>query len=110
MSVSFLYVIKRKILAPLVAGAILLPAGSAHAWWDGYGPNLNRSCDPQEAYMIEYGFRNYWGPSVGDLRRLDRDQWKAIYYGDVRYDPAVKALRKRCPRSWSYGWDDPYVW
>jgi hypothetical protein len=56
--------------------------------------------------MIEYGFRDYWGPSIGDLRRLDRDQWKAVYYGDVRYDPVVKALRKRCPRSWgtAYNW------
>ena len=108
MSVSFLHVVKGKTLAALVAGAILLPAGSAYAWWDG--PNRNRTCDPQEAYMIEYGFRNYWGPSSGDLRRLNRDQRKAIYYGDVRYDPVVKALRKRCPRSWSYRRDDPDVW
>jgi len=41
-------------LASLVAGMVLLPAGPANAWWDG--PNLNRSCDPQEAYLIEYGF------------------------------------------------------
>ena len=59
--------------------------------------------------MIEYGFLDYWGPSFGDLRRLDRDQWKAIYYGNMRYDPVVKALRKRCPRSWRYG-AGPYVW
>ena len=110
MNMSFLHVNNRKILASLVAGVVLLPAGSANAWWDGYGPGLNRSCDPQEAYMIEYGFLDYWGPSIGDLRRLDRDRWKAIYYGDVRYDPVVKALRKRCSRSWSYGWDAPYVW
>ena len=108
MNISFLHVNKRKLLASLVAGVVLLPAGSANAWWDG--PDLNRSCDPQEAYMIEYGFLDYWGPSINDLRRLDRDKWKAIYYGDMRYDPLVKALRKRCPRSWSYGWDDPYVW
>jgi hypothetical protein len=110
MSISFLHVNKRKLLASLVAGMVLLPAGSAIAWWDRYGPDLNRSCNPQQAYMIEYGFLDYWGPSISDLRRLDRDQWKAIYYGDVRYDPVAKALRKRCPRSLSYGWDDPYVW
>jgi hypothetical protein len=110
MNISFLHENKRKILASLVAGGVLLFAGSANAWWNAYGPDLNRSCDPQEAYMIEYGFLDHWGPSIGDLRRLDRDQWKAVYYGDVRYDPIVKALRKRCPRSWRYGWHGPYGW
>ena len=106
MNISYLHANKRNILASLVAGVVLLSTGSANAWWGGYGPDLKRSCDPQEAYMIEYGFRDHWGPSIGDLRRLDRDQWKAVYYGDVRYDPVVKALRKRCPRSWgtAYNW------
>ena len=110
MKMSFLSIGMRKILASLVTGVVLLLAGSANAWWGGYGPDLNRSCDPQTAYMIEYGFLDNWGPSIGDLRRLDRDQWKTVYYGDMRYDPYVKALRKRCPRSWRYGWDAPYVW
>ena len=108
MNTSFGDVSMRKILASLVGGVALLLVGSVNAWW-GYA-EPTRSCDPQTAYMIEYGFLDYWGPSIGDLRRLDRDQWKAVYYGDVRYDPTVKALRKRCPPSWRYGWGGPYGW
>jgi len=46
MNMSFLHVNKRKILTSLVAGVGLLLVGSANAWWDGYGPDLKRSCDP----------------------------------------------------------------
>lgn len=96
----------RKWLAAVTAGAILLSATSANAWWGG---NRGWSCDPQTAYLEEYGFLDRWGPSRGDIRRLNRDQWRATYYGGY-YDPTVKALRKRCPgrvnrwRRHSYYW------
>jgi hypothetical protein len=96
----------RKWLAAVTAVAVLLFATSANAWWGGY---RGRSCDPQTAYLEEYGFFNRWGPSRGDMRRLNRDQWRATTYYGGYYDPTVKALRKRCPtanrwRGRSYYW------
>ena len=82
-----------KWLVAVTAALAVLTATSANAWWGGYS---GRTCDPHQAYLDEYGFLDPWGPSRGDIRRLNRDQWKATYYGGY-YDPVVKALRKHCP-------------
>ena len=84
-----------KWLVAVTAALALLTAASANAWWGGYS---GRTCDPHMAYLDEYGFLDRWGPSRGDIRRLNRDQWKATYYGGY-HDPVVKALRKHCPRA-----------
>jgi hypothetical protein len=104
MNRPFVPVNIKKILIPLLAAAVLLPMASANAWWRGYDSDWR--CDPKLAYYEEYGFLKFRGPSQGDIRRLYRDQWKAAYYGDARYDPVRKALRKQCPQRYSgrYGW------
>ena len=89
--------------------AALAASASAGAWWGGYDHNAWR-CDPQMAYLDEYGFLDYYGPSRTDFRRLNRDQWRAIYYGDRRYDPLEKALRKNCPRYPNRWGGGPYGW
>jgi hypothetical protein len=102
----------RKSLIFVAGAAALTISTSSGAWWGGYDRNSWR-CDPQTAYMEEYGFLDYYGPSRSDIRRLNRDQWMATYYGDWRYDPYEKALRKNCPgysahsSRWGYG---PYGW
>ena len=78
---------KRRLLAIVTATMVLLGSTTA---------NAVRICDPHFAYLDEYGFLDRWGPSLGDIRRLNRDQWRAVYYGPY-YDPVTKALRKRCP-------------
>ena len=93
----------RNWLAAITAAVALLTATSANAW----GGYRGWSCDPQTAYLEEYGFLDRWGPSRGDIRRLNRDQWKATYYGGY-YDPVVKALRKRCPSA--NRWRRSYYW
>ena len=102
MNKSFLRINKRKLLASVLAVGVLLPAASANAWWRGYDSDWR--CDPKLAYLEEYGFLNINGPSRGDIKRLHRDQWKAAYYRDARYDPVIKALRKRCPHRSRYRW------
>lgn len=91
-----------KLLASVLAVTILLPAASANALWRGYDSDWR--CDPKLAYLEEYGFLNINGPSRGDLKRLKRDQWKAAYYREARYDPVIKALRKRCPHRSRHWW------
>lgn len=98
----------RKSLMFAAGIAALMISTSAGAWWGGYDRNAWR-CDPQMAYLDEYGFLDYYGPSRNDIRRLNRDQWRAIYYGDWRYDPYEKALRKNCP-GYSSRWGGPYGW
>jgi hypothetical protein len=107
MTRSFLHRNKGK-LASLAAAVLLVPV-SANAWWGGYGyPGW--ACDPQWAYMEEYGFLDPFGPSPADLRRLSRDQWRAArygpYYGNYRrLDPVAKAVRRQC-----HGWRRSYYW
>jgi hypothetical protein len=100
MNRPFLPVNKKIILVPLLAAAVLLPTASAQAYWRGYDSDWR--CDPKLAYLEEYGFLKLRGPSRGDIRRLHRDQWKAAYYGDARYDPVMRALRKRCSHRYRY--------
>ena len=95
MSRSFLPAKKRRLFATVLAISFLLPAASANAGWRGYDSDWR--CDPKLAYLEEYGFLDFKGPSRADLKRLQRDQWKAGHYREGRYDPVVKALRKRCP-------------
>lgn len=102
MNRPFLPVNMKKILVPLLAAAVVLPTASAQAYWRGYDSDWR--CDPKLAYFEEYGFLKFRGPSRGDIRRLQRDQWKAAYYGDARYDPTVRALRKRCSHRYRYWW------
>jgi hypothetical protein len=96
-----------------VAGiAALALSASASAWWGGYDRHGWR-CDPQMAYLEEYGFLDYYGPSQSDMQRLHRDQWMATYYGDWRRDPYQKALRNNCPGYSAHsnrGWRGPYGW
>ncbi|MGD2073595.1 MAG: hypothetical protein PVI91_00205 [Gammaproteobacteria bacterium] len=105
MSRTFLHRNKGKLLASLVAAALLFPV-SANAWWGGYG-YPGGGCDPQWAYLEEYGFLDPFGPSPTDLRRLNRDQWRAARYGYIgnywRHDPVSKAMRRQC-----HGWRRPY--
>jgi len=103
MNRLFLRVNKKKLLASVLAVSVLLPVTSVNASWRGYDSDWR--CDPKLAYLEEYGFLNINGPSRSDIQRLQRDQWKAFYYRDARYDPVIKALRKRCPhRSGYYRW------
>ena len=102
MNSSSLPANKRKLLATVFAVSLSLPAASASAWWRGYDSEWR--CDPKLAYLEEYGFLDIKGPSSSDIRRLQRDQWKAFYYRDIRYDPVVKALRKRCPQRTRHWW------
>jgi hypothetical protein len=110
MSRSFLQQNKGKLLATLMAVAVFLPAASASAWWGGYDPGY-AGCDPQWAYLEEYGFLDPYGPSPVDWRRLHRDQWRAAtsqgYYGGyLRHDPVTRAVRRQC-----HGWGRPhYYW
>jgi len=99
---SFLPVNKRKLMACVLAATVLLPAATANALWRGYDSDWR--CDPKLAFYEEYGFLNINGPSRSDIKRLHRDQWKAAYYRDPRYDPVIKALRKRCPHRSGYRW------
>jgi len=99
----------RKSLISIVGIMALAASTSAGAWGGGYDRNVWR-CDPQSAYLDEYGFLDYYGPSRGDIRRLNRDQWRAIYYGDWRYDPVEKALRKNCHHYSNRWWGGPYGW
>jgi len=102
MNRSFLSVNKRKLLACVLAASVLLPAATANALWRGYDSEWR--CDPKLAFYEEYGFLNINGPSRGDIKRLHRDQRKAAKYREARYDPIIKALRKRCPQRSHYRW------
>lgn len=91
--------------------AALFPSTGANAWWSyGYGPGW--ACDPQTAYLKEYGFLDPFGPSRGDLQRLQRDQWRSFsgpgYYGYARVyeDPVSRSVRIHCHGSYGpyYGW------
>lgn len=104
MNRIFLHGNKGKLFAALMVFGALFPAASANAWWGGYGPG-GWGCDPQWAYLEEYGFLDPYGPSRGDLLRLNRDQWRAArgmaYYGGYwSDDPVTKAMRRQCG-SWS---------
>jgi hypothetical protein len=106
MGRSFLHRNKGKLLATLMAGAMLVPAATANAWWGGYGPG-GLGCDPQWAYLEEYGFLDPLGPSRTDFRRLNRDQWRsattpAYYGGQWRHDPVAKAVRRQCRGYWRH--------
>ena len=108
MRKSFLSGTRRKVLVAVLAA--LLPVSTANAWWGGYGPGWG--CDPQVAYLEEYGFLDPWGPSRGDIRRLHRDEWRAAttprYYGGYTAEtPVAKAVRRQC-RGWNRGWRRPY--
>lgn len=116
MRTSFINGTRRKLLVAVMAA--LLPVASANAWWGGYGPGAY-GCDPQWAYMKEYGFLDRWGPSRGDVDRLRRDEWRAAndswYYGGYTGsdDPVTKAVRRRCPAGYHRyyrGYRGPYGW
>ena len=105
---------RKGLIAFLVAA--LLPVAAANAWWGGYAPapGYYWGCDPQTAYLQEYGFLDPFGPSRGDMQRLHRDEWRAAngpaYFGGysrVYEDPVTKAVRIHCHGSWYrpyYGW------
>ena len=112
MNASVLHGSKRKVLA--VALAALLPLATANAWYGAYGPG-GWGCDPQAAFLEEYGFLDRFGPSRNDIRRLQRDEyWAATgptYYGGyTSEDPVSRAVRKQCRGGWYRGWRTPYYW
>jgi hypothetical protein len=109
MSGSFRHRSRGGLLAALITVGVLFPAASADAWWGGYGPG-RWDCDPQWAYLEEYGFLDPWGPSRSDWQRLNQDQWRAMrygYYGGGYYDPVTRAMRRQCGR-WAAR--QPYYW
>jgi hypothetical protein len=61
----------KKPLVALLAAALLLPVSTANAW---RGPAVG--WDPQEAYLHEYGYLDPYGPTLGDIRRMQRDSWR----------------------------------
>lgn len=100
MKGSFPLANKANFCASLLLLGVLLPAAAANAGWRGYDNDWR--CDPKLAFLEEYGLLDISGPSRSDIRRLNRDRWKAARYRDLRYDPVSRALRKRCPSRYRY--------
>ena len=102
----------RKISLTLAATtAILLTSTSTHAWWGPGGPPVG-GWDPHEAYLHEYGFLDRHGPTMGDLRRMHRDNWKLLTghpvylkgvgpYGPT-YSDVIRQQRRKHRRFWGY--------
>lgn len=99
--------LRRKLLTALIATTALLATSSASAWW---GPGVG-GWDPQEAYLNEYGFFDPYGPTVGDIRRMHRDNWRTLrgypvnrgvgLYGPTPSDVHRQHMRKM-RRAWGY--------
>jgi hypothetical protein len=104
--------VKRILLALLATAAVMFSAATAEAWW-GSAPGIG-GWDPQEAYLDEYGFLDPYGPTLGDIRRLHRDQWRAVmgypvYYENIGpYGPRPSDLRRQYHRKTMRLWGYPY--
>ena len=102
----------KMILVIAVAATVAFSTAVAQAWW-GRGPPAGL-WDPQEAYLDEYGFLDPYGPTPGDIRRLHRDQWKAmwgypVFYQNIGpYGPRPSDLRQQYHRKARRIWGYPY--
>lgn len=67
----------RKLLVAMLAGALVLPVSTADAWWGPGGP-VAWGWDPQEAYLHEYGYDYPCGPTPGDIRCRQRNNWRVF--------------------------------
>ena len=103
----------RKLLAATLAAAVFLPAPTADAWgpWGPWGP-VAGGWDPHEAYLEEYGYLDRYGPTLGDIRRMNRDSWRAARGYPVRIDnvgpygptmsDVIRQNRRKMRRMWGY--------
>ena len=104
--------VKKMIMVIAVAATVIFSTTVAQAYW---GPGLGvGSWDPQEAYLDEYGFLDPYGPTPSDIRRLHRDQWKAMMGYPVScqhigpYGPRPSDLRQQYHRKAMRIWGHPY--
>jgi hypothetical protein len=103
----------RKLLAATLAAAVLLPVSSAEAWWGPGGPAA-WAWDPQEAFLEEYGYLDRYGPTIGDIRRMHRDSWRAARGYPVRianvgpYGPTRGDIKRQHHRKMRRMWGYPY--
>jgi hypothetical protein len=104
--------VKSMILVMAAAATMIFSTATAQAWWGpAAGPGL---WDPHEAYLDEYGFLDPYGPSRSDIRRLHRDQRRAmmghpVYYQNVGpYGPRPSDLRRQFHRRAMRAWGYPY--
>jgi hypothetical protein len=101
----------RKLLVAMLAGALVLPVSTADAWWGPGGP-MAWGWDPQEAYLHEYGYDHPYGPTLGDIRRMQRDNWRAfmgypVYIDNVgprgpSYADVTRQYRRKLRNTWGY--------
>jgi len=104
--------VKKMIMVIAVAATVIFSTALAQAWW-GPGPGVGL-WDPQEAYLDEYGFLDPYGPAPSDIRRLHRDQWKAMmgypvsYQNIGPYGPRPLDLRQQYHRNAMRMWGYPY--
>lgn len=110
---SLLHKTGKRLLTAAVTAAMLSTASSAGAWWGPVGPYPG-GWDPHEAYLEEYGFLDRYGPSIGDIRRRHRDNWKAmmgrpVYLDGVGpYGPTRADVRRQYHRKLKRLWGYPY--
>jgi hypothetical protein len=103
----------RRWLAAALAIAVMLPVSTASAWYGPWGPAVT-GWDPQEAWMEEYGYLDRFGPTLADIRRLNRDQWRTAMgypvrvggigpYGPTRSD-VIRQHNRKMRRAWGYSY------
>lgn len=107
MKMKFRHTKGRSWLAVALAGALLMPAPAGAIW----GP-IAGAWDPQEAYLHEYGYLDPYGPTLSDIRRMNRDNWKAftghpVYVDNVgphgpTYSDVMRQQRRKARRLWGY--------
>ena len=97
----------------MLADALVLPVTSAEAWWGPGGP-VGWGWDPQEAYLHEYGYDHPYGPTLGDIRRMQRDNWRAFRGYPVYVDnvgprgPTLADVTRQQRRKYRHVWGYPY--
>jgi hypothetical protein len=111
MNMSLQPAIRKKLLLAALTAATLLVATAAEGWWGPGGPGA-WGWDPQEAYLEEYGFLDPFGPTPGDIRRMQRDRWREmmgypVYRAGVGpYGPRPSDVRRqyhrKARRLWGY--------
>lgn len=111
MNMSLQPAIRKKLLVAAITAAALLLTTAAEGWWGPGGPGA-WGWDPQEAYLEEYGFLDPFGPTLGDIRRMQRDRWKEmigypVYRDNVgpygpRPSDVRRQQRRKARRFWGY--------
>jgi hypothetical protein len=102
---------RQSLVATVAAGAVLV-ATSVGAWWGP--PPYAGVWDPWEAYLQEYDFLDPHGPSRGDIKRMHRDNWKAIRGYPIYIDgvgphgPTHSDVRRQLKRKERRMWGYPY--